>query len=198
MILEVMKGTEGFPEFHDFGSFEDTNYMIMQMLGPNLHELFGFCKFKFSLRTILLIAIQLLRIVRELHAHSFIHRDIKPENFVIGLEEKTNQIYMIDFGLSKKYKDINTLEHIQYRENRQLVGTARYASVNSHLGIEQSRRDDLESIGYLLCYFFEGKLPWQGFKESDRNTRHRLIMEKKLTTPVEVLCKKLPSKNIKR
>ncbi len=100
--------------------------------------------------------------IENLHKHNFIHRDIKPENFVIGLENKSNIIYLIDFGLSKRFKNSKTFQHIPYRENRSLIGTVRYSSINSHLGIEPSRRDDLESIAYVLIYFLKGYLPWQG------------------------------------
>ena len=93
------------------------------------------------------------------HEKGFLHRDIKPENFVIGLGQKSNLIHIIDFGLSKRYKDKTTGQHIPYRENRDLVGTVRYTSINAHLGIEQSRRDDIEGIGYILVYFYLGRLP---------------------------------------
>ena len=125
-----------------------------------------------------------------IHERGFIHRDIKPENFVIGLNDKSNNLYIIDFGLSKRYKDKNTGQHIPYRENRHLVGTARYASINAHLGIEQSRRDDIESIGYVLVYLAFGRLPWQNKNEKGKKTNKTL--EKKLLTPPEVLCKNLP------
>ena len=112
---------------------------------------------------------------------------------MIGLNENSNTIYAIDYGLSKRFKDKNTNQHITYRENRHLVGTARYASINAHLGIEQSRRDDLESIGYVLIYFKNGRLPWQSKQDKGKYNK---IMEKKLITPPEILCKKLPGLNI--
>jgi serine/threonine protein kinase len=110
----------------------------------------------------------------------------------MGLGKKGNLVYIIDFGLAKKYKDSKTLTHIPYRENKNLTGTARYASINTHLGIEQSRRDDLESLGYVLMYFNLGTLPWQGLKAANKRQKYERISEKKLSTPIEDLCKGFP------
>ncbi|KOX78390.1 Casein kinase I isoform epsilon [Melipona quadrifasciata] len=127
-----------------------------------------------------------------IHSRNFIHRDIKPDNFLMGLGKKGNLVYIIDFGLAKKYRDGRTHKHIPYRENKNLTGTARYASINTHLGIEQSRRDDLESLGYVLMYFNRGSLPWQGLKAATKRQKYERISEKKMSTPVEELCKGYP------
>lgn len=164
--------------------------MVMDFLGPTLSDLFHFKNKKFSLTTVLLIAIQILQRIEYVHEKGFIHRDVKPENFLIGLNDNSHTIYMIDYGLSRRYKDKNTGQHVSYRENRNLVGTARYASINAHLGIEQSRRDDIEGIGYLLVYLLLGKLPWQSKQEKSKLPGK--ILEKKLITPPEILCKRLP------
>ncbi|KAK9017294.1 hypothetical protein V6N11_079773 [Hibiscus sabdariffa] len=131
--------------------------------------------------------------IEYMHSRGFLHRDIKPDNFLMGLGRKANQVYIIDYGLAKKYRDLQTHKHIPYRENKNLTGTARYASVNTHLGVEQSRRDDLESLGYVLMYFLRGSLPWQGLSAGTKKQKYDKISEKKMLTPVEVLCKSYPS-----
>ena len=182
----------GVPKVYYFDRLEHKyNFMVMEFLGPSLGDLFQLKERNFGMETVLMIAIQVLSRIEYLHEKGFIHRDIKPENFVIGLNEKSNLVYLIDYGLSKRYKDKNSGQHIPYRENKQLVGTVRYASVNAHLGIEQSRRDDLEGIGYVLVYFYLGRLPWQNKTDKGKPLTQK-ITEKKLTTPPELLCKKMP------
>merc|ERR1739844_775169 len=146
------------------------------------------------MKTVLLIADQLLQRAEFLHAKTFIHRDIKPDNFLIVPGRRSCKIiHMIDFGLAKKYCHPSTQQHIPYAERKRLTGTARYASINSHLGIEQSRRDDMESIGFVLMYFNRGKLPWQGLQAATKKQKYEKISEKKMSTPVEVLCKGFPA-----
>ena len=132
---------------------------------------------------------QMIGRVEHVHSRSFIHRDMKPENFVMGIGKYCNKLYIIDFGLAKRYRDTRTKVHIPYREDKNLTGTARYASVNAHLGIEQSRRDDLESLGYVIMYFMRGSLPWQGLKAATKKQKYERISQKKLDTSVEVLTK---------
>ena len=186
---------QGVPHFYGMGELVDSYYLIIEFLGPNLIELFNFCGLhKFTISTVCLIGLQMLNRIENLHKHHYIHRDIKPENFLIGTKDKSNVIFLIDFGLSKRYKNPKNHQHIPYREGRALTGTARYVSINTHLGIEQSRRDDLESIGYVLIFFLKGNLPWQGLKNG--GDKYQRIMEKKLQIPTEILCYGLPEEII--
>jgi serine/threonine protein kinase len=115
----------------------------------------------------------------------------------MGLNNKRSTVYMIDFGLSKRYRDPKTGEHIPYRDGKSLTGTARYASVNTHIGIEQARRDDLESIGYILLYFLKGSLPWQGLQGKSKDDKYDKIREKKCQTTVEQLTTGVPEEFMK-
>lgn len=191
-VYKYLSGGVGIPFIRWFGREGEYNAMVIDLLGPSLEDLFNYCHRKFSFKTVIMLALQMICRVQYIHGRSFIHRDIKPDNFLMGVGRRGSTVHVIDFGLSKKYRDFNTHRHIPYRENKSLTGTARYASVNTHLGIEQSRRDDLESLGYMLIYFCKGSLPWQGLKATTKKQKYDRILEKKLCISVETLCAGLP------
>lgn len=166
--------------------------MAIQLLGPSIDYVLKLCNGRFEMPTVLLMAIQMIERIMIFHSKRYIHRDIKPENFALGLAELNQTIYIIDYGLAKKYKNPMTSEHIPFRRHKKLTGTARYASINTHLGYEQSRRDDLECLGYTLIFLAKGDLPWQGINEEDKNAKHKKIYDAKLAAQIETLCQGLP------
>jgi serine/threonine protein kinase len=175
--------------------YNDKKVLVMDLLGMSLETLLQKSKAKrFRLKTIILIAIQLLDIMKFIHSKGYIHRDIKPDNFVIGTQTNSNKLYCIDFGIAKKF--IRCDKHIPFKTDLKFCGTARYASISAHKGHEQSRKDDLESIGYLLIYLYKGSLPWMNIKNKDKKERSRRICEKKESITEEELCEKLPKEFI--
>jgi casein kinase 1 len=192
-LLRIIQGAPGIPSIHWTGSEGAYNFMVIELLGPSLEDLFNTCNRRLNLKSTLMIADQMLNRIEYLHNKCFLHRDIKPDNFLIGTSKRSSLIYLIDFGLAKKYKDPKNNKHIPFREGKSLTGTARYASVNTHAGLEQGRRDDLESIGYVLMYFLRGSLPWQGVDTRNREEKYRRIFEIKSGTSVEELCRGFPS-----
>eukprot|EP00826_Nyctotherus_ovalis_P059078 TRINITY_DN8186_c0_g3_i10.p1 TRINITY_DN8186_c0_g3~~TRINITY_DN8186_c0_g3_i10.p1 ORF type:complete len:227 (+),score=26.36 TRINITY_DN8186_c0_g3_i10:533-1213(+) len=165
----------------------------MELLGGNLEELMLQYGGKLSQRTVLLIADQCIRRVKQIHGSLLIHRDIKPENLAAGSGKRANTIYIFDFGLARQYRNPVTRRHIPYKEQRQLVGSLRYSSLNTHRGIEQSRRDDLESLGFVLVYLLKGRLPWQGLHARCQAERLEKVLDVMSSTDVELLTKDLPS-----
>ncbi len=178
---------------HWSGSVPGYNALVLDLLGPNLDDLLLFCQGTFTPRTVALLGLQMLDLLEHLHSKDFVHRDIKPENFLIGIDQGGAQtVYLIDFGLSKRYRDKSRGIHMPFSSNHGLTGTMRYVSINMHMGMEPSRRDDLESLLYVLVYFMKGGLPWQGLVASNREEKIDAIMECKMSISVDELCYGLP------
>ena len=203
----------GFPTIYYTCVYDKKNIIVESLLGPSLDKLFKYCGRKFPLKTVCLIGKEIVKRLENMHEKGILHRDLKPNNLTWGnfnssynnisnynsinnisnnLDIKT--IFLIDFGLSCSFLEGGlSYKHYKIKTNLSFVGTLRYASLNSHKGIRQSRRDDLESMIYILIYFLKGKLPWQDVKAKQKEERHKLISEIKSKVTIESLCENLPS-----
>ncbi|KAI1353489.1 casein kinase I [Xylaria sp. FL0043] len=191
---KILVGCPGIPNVYYFGQEGLHNILVIDLLGPSLEDLFDHCNRRFSIKTVVMVAKQMLSRVQTIHEKNLIYRDIKPDNFLIGrpTTKAANVIHVVDFGMAKQYRDPKTKQHIPYRERKSLSGTARYMSINTHLGREQSRRDDLEALGHVFMYFLRGGLPWQGLKAATNKQKYEKIGEKKQTTAIKDLCEGFP------
>lgn len=207
-FYRLLSGGVGIARVHDYLDECEYNVMVFDLLGPSLEDLFCFCGRRFSLKTVLMLADQLLHRLEYIHSKDVIHRDVKPENFLMGMGNCGNQVFITDLGLATERLNVQ----IKARDDRDptpdLIGTARFASINGHLGVGecppskfstsilnipvQHRCDDLESLGYMLVYFLRGSLPWQGLKVRRKIRKEELILEKKKTISTEDLCRDLP------
>ncbi len=191
-VYAALGHAAGFPKMHAFFTAGEYNVLVMTRLGKNLEELKG--GGTMALAPACAAVVQGLRRLQHVHACGFLHRDVKASNFCLGHHAhgpaSAATLHLIDFGLCKKYRTRGGA-HVPYREDKGMTGTPRFASVNTQIGVAQGRRDDLESLAYLLVYLLKGKLPWQG-QRGDKKEKNRRICRIKMHTPVGELCAGLP------
>lgn len=172
IIYQYLSDVQYVPTIKWFGKDEKNYYMVLNLLGDSLQSIKN-KKTKFSLKIVLQIGIQIITILQNIHDKGLVHRDIKPDNFLLGLNAQSKQIYMIDFGFCKSYLKNN--QHISIKKTSNLIGSLNYASINAHDFNELSRRDDLESLGYMLIYFYLGELPWRENCENIKNLKKEIV-----------------------
>lgn len=181
-MYKALEGGNGIPALYSSGEIgryvPPFRWIAIELCGPSLEDLFNIvCGRRFTTKTVLMIGLQMLSIIEFIHNKNIIHRDLKPDNFVMGLYGKCHQVMVVDMGLAKEYKNGITGAHIPFSKCQEMSGTARYASLNTHRGYEQSRRDDLETIGYIMFYFLRGRLPWQDLQTETETEKDNLITE---------------------
>ena len=196
-VYRSIYGVAGIPNVRWIGTESGHKILVMDLLGPSLGLLFESCRYKFSLKTVLMLADQMIQRIQYLHRKGFLHRDLKPDNFLMGMDQNIHVVHIIDFGLAKRFRYPRSFLHTPHKETKGerkgLTGTALYTSINNHNGIEQSRRDDMESLGYLLLYFLRGTLPWQGERQGATETeQYEMIRSEKMATSIESLCESYP------
>ncbi|KAG1844790.1 kinase-like domain-containing protein [Suillus subluteus] len=188
-ILKRLEGGVGIPRALWFGRESTYHALVLDLLGPSLHDLFLTHNQIFSLHAVVNLGDQLLSRLEYIHSHNYVHGDIKPQNVLVGLGHLRHTAFIIDFGIAKEYWNTATRVHIPFRQNQRLTGTPAFASINNHLGVDPGRRDDLESLTYMLIYLLHGSLPWL---TSDEKLSSSSILERKVNTTIEDLCYGIP------
>ena len=193
-LLYYLKGF-GIPKILSYGKCGLYNILVEEMLGLTIFQIWNSKEFKkeHMLKNISMIALQILDRFEYIHSKNIIHRDIKPNNFIVGRKDPKN-IYLIDFGFAQKYRNSHTGKHIKYKFIKIAIGSLRYMSINGIKGYQQSRRDDLESLGYMLIYLTTKHLPWLYIEDQNIEKYNKIkeITKIKISTLPEILCKGLP------
>ena len=189
-VMAYLQGPN-IPYIKSYGYSGDYNLLVMQYMDKSLEDILHIRK-TFSIKTTAMIGFQLIGVLHYIHDKNYIHRDVKPDNCVMGSDELNENLYLIDFGLAKKYRSSRTLKQYPMTRKKKLTGTARYASIHALEGFEQSRRDDIEAVGYVMAYLLRGGLPWQGLKIKTKENKYKNILEKKKEISSEELFKGFP------
>ncbi|CAG9319795.1 unnamed protein product [Blepharisma stoltei] len=184
-ILQKLKGVTGVPKYLYSSKDGDYGLLAMELLGESIRSKFARFNKTFSLKTVLLVSEEMLERIRTLHEYHYIHRDIKPQQFITSYNDVENTIYLVDYGLAKKYVNKSGV-HAAYAENRSFVGTYHYASVNCHVGIQQGRRDDLESMCYSIAFLLNGDLPWVS-RNKKKYSQTKIRKIKARTSPAKLM-----------
>ena len=190
-IMAYLQGPN-IPYIVSSGYSGDYNLLVMQLMDKSLEDILRIRK-TFSIKTTCMVGFQLIGVLHFIHDKNIIHRDVKPDNCVMGSAELNENLYLIDFGLAKKYRSSRTLKQYPQTRKKRLTGTARYASIHALEGYEQSRRDDMESVGYIMAYLLRGGLPWQGLKLKSKENKYKNILEKKKEISSQELFKGFPN-----
>ncbi|MCJ1479816.1 serine/threonine protein kinase [Lambiella insularis] len=208
-IYKSLSGGEGIPQVKWSGWECECRAMVFDLLGPSLEDLFNYCNRRFSLKTVLMLADQLIARLQFIHSKKVLHQDIKPANFLMGTGSKGNCVYVTDLGLASGHFS-SEAPQVTSQHQARLWGTAYFASVAGHRGIgkckeeddqdpladrapEQSQRDDMESLGYMLLYFLRGRLPWHNVKAASKQEKAERMMEYKASIRVDELCEDMPN-----
>uniref|UniRef100_A0A8C2NBK9 non-specific serine/threonine protein kinase n=1 Tax=Capra hircus TaxID=9925 RepID=A0A8C2NBK9_CAPHI len=178
-LYKILQGGVGIPHIRWYGQEKDYNVLVMDLLGPSLEDLFNFCSRRFTMKTVLMLADQMISRIEYVHTKNFIHRDIKPDNFLMGIGRHCNKVILIMENKPELFQKIS------YVINEHLIPCVSYK--------RNSTKYDMESLGYVLMYFNRTSLPWQGLKAATKKQKYEKISEKKMSTPVEVLCKGFPA-----
>ncbi|KAG5511712.1 hypothetical protein JKF63_07310 [Porcisia hertigi] len=183
-------GISGIATLKYFGQEGDYRMLIMSLHGASLedfHESLG----RFSLKTTVMLASQMLSRLEYIHSVGYVHRDLKTDNFLVGKGSFSNRIFMIDFGLSCRFMGSDG-KHREMDTGRYFLGTSRFASLRTHQGYSQSRRDDLEQLVYIMIYMYRGHLPWSGLNIKDLSVKERRIGQIKADLSYAQICDRCP------
>ncbi|KAN0121035.1 Protein kinase-like domain containing protein [Russula decolorans] len=189
-VYRATSGIRGIPKMLWYGVEGRYNVMVLSRLGCTFEEMAQLGVL--DANAVFTYAKQMLSVLKSLHDHHYVHLDVKPDNFMIGTGDRSSRVFLIDFGLTRLFRNPATRKHITQFKGLNITGTVRYSSINSHLRLTQSRHDDLESLAYAIVYLVKGRLPWQGIAVHPGQVHHDEVLKLKQVTTAKTLCKGLP------